>query len=307
MNQEQFLKNLTVPQGVVDAILDTDAAAEVDDQFAIAYFMLSPERIRPIGICAAPVIPMDRSPADIGMERSFREILKLLHLMGRDDFTPSVYRGADCFMQEESAPIRSDAAEFIVETAKRYSSEHPLYIVAIGAITNVASAILLDRRTMEENTVVIWLGGHAHHWGRTDEFNMVHDMPAARVVFGSRIPLVQLPCEGVVNSFRTTGHELRFFLEGKNPLGDFLTSITVAHAEKYEPCKAWSRCLWDVTAVAWLLNDGQRFLCTRKTPTPMPQYDGTYAFPENARMMEYVYGVRRDALFSDLFDKITRL
>ena len=46
MEREQFLKNLTVPSGVVDAILDTDAAAEIDDQFAIAYFMLSPERVQ---------------------------------------------------------------------------------------------------------------------------------------------------------------------------------------------------------------------------------------------------------------------
>ena len=305
--KQQFLKNLTAPQGEVDAILDTDAAAEVDDQFAIAYFMLSRERIRPVGICAAPVIPVDRSSPAVGMERSYDEILKLLRLMGREDFIPHVYRGADRFMNEETTPVCSDAAKFMVETAKRYSAEHPLYIVAIGAITNVASAILLDRKTMEENTVVIWLGGHAHHWGRTDEFNMIHDMAAARVVFGSKVALVQLPCEGVVSSFRTTGYELRHFLEGTNPLGDYLTSITVAHAEKYEPNKAWSRCIWDVTAVAWLLNDGERFLWTRKTPTPMPQYDGTYAFTENTRMMEYVYGVKRDALFSDLFEKVARL
>lgn len=307
MDQQQFLKNLTVPQEVVDAILDTDAAAEVDDQFAISYFMLSPERIHPIGMCAAPVIPADRSAPDTGMERSYQEILKLLRLMGREDFIPRVYRGAEQFMKEESTPIRSDAASFMVETAKRYSSEYPLYIVAIGAITNVASAILLDRKTMEENTVVVWLGGHAHHWGRTDEFNMIHDMAAARVVFGSNVPLVQLPCEGVVGSFRTTGYELRHFLEGSNPLGDYLTSITVAHAQRHKQCKAWSRCIWDVTAVAWLLNDAQRFLYTRKTATPMPQYDGTYAYPVNARPMEYVYGVKRDALFSDLFEKISRL
>ena len=36
MNQEQFLKNLEVPQHPIDVILDTDAYNEIDDQFAIA-------------------------------------------------------------------------------------------------------------------------------------------------------------------------------------------------------------------------------------------------------------------------------
>lgn len=304
MEREQLLKNLTVPTGVVDAILDTDAAAEIDDQFAIAYFMLSPERIHPVGICAAPVIPVDGASPAVGMERSYQEILKLLRLMRREDFASSVFRGADRFMSLESEPIVSDAAKFMVEAAKRYSAEKPLYIVAIGAITNVASAFLLDRQVMEQNTVVIWLGGHAHHWERTDEFNMIHDMAAARVIFASGAPLVQLPCEGVVSSFCTTEHELRHHLEGTNPLGDYLVSITVAQAQKYAAFEAWSRCIWDVAAVAWLLNDGQRFLRTRRVSTPMPQYNGTYTFDNDAKMMEYVYSVKRDALFSDLFEKI---
>ena len=307
MDREQFLKNLTVPTGVVDAILDTDAAAEIDDQFAIAYFMLSPERIRPVGMCAAPVIPVDGASSAVGMERSYEEILKILRLMGREDFYPFVYRGADRFMKHETDLIPSHAANFMVETARAHSPENPLYIIGIGAITNIASAFLLDPVVMAKNTVVIWLGGHAHHWEKNDEYNLIHDMPAARIVFSSNVPLVQLPCEGVVSSFCTTGPELKHHLEGTNPLGDYLVSNTLEVAEKYMRDKAWSRCIWDVTAVAWLLNDGQRFLRTRRVPTPIPQYDFTYSFPENARPMEYVYRINRDKLFSDLFERIARL
>ena len=109
------------------------------------------------------------------------------------------------------------------------------------------------------------------------------------------------------SSFCTTGPELKHHLEGTNPLGDYLVSNTLEVAEKYMRDKAWSRCIWDVTAVAWLLNDGQRFLRTRRVPTPIPQYDFTYSVPEDARPMEYVYRINRDKLFSDLFERIARL
>lgn len=39
MTNEQYLKNLKVPTGQIDIVLDTDAYNEIDDQFAIAYML----------------------------------------------------------------------------------------------------------------------------------------------------------------------------------------------------------------------------------------------------------------------------
>ena len=39
MTQTQFLRNLEVPDRVVDVVLDTDTYNEIDDQFAVAYLM----------------------------------------------------------------------------------------------------------------------------------------------------------------------------------------------------------------------------------------------------------------------------
>ena len=39
MTKEQYVKNLSVPTGKVDVVLDTDAFNEIDDQFAIAYLL----------------------------------------------------------------------------------------------------------------------------------------------------------------------------------------------------------------------------------------------------------------------------
>ena len=77
MNTENLIKKLSTPNAVVDAILDTDAYNEIDDQFAIAYMLLSPERINVKGITAAPFFnSLSDSPED-GMNNSYDEILKI--------------------------------------------------------------------------------------------------------------------------------------------------------------------------------------------------------------------------------------
>ena len=54
MTQSIYLKNLEAPTRIVDAVLDTDAYNEIDDQFAIAYLLKNQDRIRIRGFCAAP-------------------------------------------------------------------------------------------------------------------------------------------------------------------------------------------------------------------------------------------------------------
>lgn len=294
-----------VPDHTVDVILDTDAFNEVDDQFALAYLILSPERANTVGITAAPFLNQkSSSPAD-GMQKSYDEICKVLRLMEREELIGCTYHGSEQYLPDGNTPVESEAARFLVEKAKAYSPEDPLYVVAIGAITNVASAILLDRETMVNNTVLIWLGGHSLDWPDTREFNMRQDIPAAQVVMSCGIPLVLLPCFGVVSAFRTTGWELKAWLENRNPVADYLYRNTVREAESYASGTAWSRCIWDVTAVAWLLNDREQYLKSRVIPTPYPEKDGTYSAPTDAPPCVYVYDVNRDAIFTDLFRKLT--
>ena len=192
----------------------------------------------------------------------------------------------------------------MAERANSYSPENPLYVIAIGAITNVASAILLNP-AVAENTVVVWLGGHALHYHDTHEFNMRQDVAAARVVMQSGVPLVQLPCCGVVSSFTVSRPELEFWLKGKNPLADYLADNTIKKAESYAAGTPWTRSIWDVTAVAWLLNDEEQFMLSRIIPTPLPTYDHHYENVPDAAPMQYVYYIKRDKLMTDLFRKLT--
>ena len=303
MTQEQLLKNLQVPTGPVDVVLDTDTYNEIDDQFAMAYLLRSSEKLRVRGLYAAPFFNENSaSPAD-GMERSYEEILHLLRLMGREDLERMVFRGSREYLPDEKTPVDSPAARELVRLASEYSPEKPLYVVAIGAITNVASALLLAPE-IAEKIVVVWLGGHALHMPHTREFNMMQDVAAARVVFGCGVPLVQLPCGGVVDRFCATGPELNFWLKGKNALCDYLVEHTTEAAESYAAGKPWSRVIWDVTAVAWLLNDGGRFMSDRLIPSPIPQYDDHYAEDFRRHPMCYVWKIHRDELMDDLFRKL---
>ena len=188
MDQAQYWKNLTPPDGKIDVVLDTDAYNEIDDQFAISYLLRCPEKFAIRGFCAAPFLnERSQSPAD-GMEKSYHEILKLLELAGAEEYRETVFRGAPYYLENEQTPVQSDAAAFLARLAYEYSPEHPLYIVAIGAITNVASAILLNPR-MVQNCVVVWLGGHGSHMPcGASEFNMRQDIAAARVVLAAVYP-----------------------------------------------------------------------------------------------------------------------
>ena len=299
MNIGQYYKNLDVPSGKIDAILDTDAYNEIDDQFALAYMLLKPERINTLGICAAPFLNEKSTSAADGMKKSYDEILKILTLMKREDMKEKVYHGSESFLSDEKTPVISEAAEYIVSEARRHTPEGPLYVVAIGAITNVASAILIDPVAMRENTVIVWLGGTAHSYPDTLEFNMRQDVAAARVLFSCGAPIVQLPCQGVVSEFVTSGPELRHWLVGKNPLADYLAQNVIDNFALEGT--AWRKVIWDVTAIAWLLNDDSKFMRSYITKAPLPEYNNTYSFPNSAPDIRYVYRIRSADLFTDLF------
>lgn len=302
LTPEQRLNMLKRPSGLVDVVLDTDAYNEIDDQFAISYALKSKEKICLKALYAAPFYNQrSDGPAD-GMERSYQEILRLLKLTGEN---VPCYRGSDRYLPDEYTAVKSDAACHLVHLATGYSPDTPLYVAAIGAITNVASALLMDP-SIADNMVVIWLGGHSLHWHDNAEFNIRQDVAAARVVFDSGVPLVMLPCMGVVSAFTTTGPELNYWLKGKNELCDYLIRSTVDEVNTYAEGKVWSRVIWDVTTIGWLLDEENRFMLEQLIPTPIPEYDHHYAQSNQRPLCKYVYHINRDALMEDLFKHLTK-
>ena len=337
---EALIRRLKKPTGPVDVVIDTDTYNEIDDQFALAYLIKKDEKLKLKAIYAAPFFNTKSTGPDDGMEKSYEEILRVLSLMKRDDLKSIVYRGSESFLPPRADAVESDAAKFdavesntlksgavesdaarhLIKLAAGYSSKKPLYVVAIGAITNVASALLMEP-TLKDKIVLVWLGGNAHGWHHNAEFNLYQDVAAARIVFGCGVPLVQLPCAGVVSALTTSGPELEYWLRGKNELCDYLVDNTIKNAIEDGGLSTWTRVIWDVAAVAWLLDGGDgsggdggdgsggdgggsndgKFMLDRLEPSPIPEYDHHYAFDRTRHPIRYVFHIHRDAIFEDLF------
>lgn len=302
LSEEQRLRMLETPIGHIDIVLDTDAYNEIDDQFAISYAMKATEKMKVKAIYAAPFFnERSTGPAD-GMERSYNEIHNLLNLSG---LCTDVFRGSSGYLSDEKTPVHSPAAEDLAKRAMEYNSEKPLYVATIGAITNIASALLINP-DIADRIVVVWLGGHALEWLHNAEFNCMQDVAAARVVFNSGAPIVMLPCMGVVSAFAVSGPELHYWLDKKNELCDYLVKHTEEAANEYAKGRVWSRVIWDVTTIGWLMNDKNRFELSKLINTPIPQYDHHWSFDSSRPLCRYVYHINRDALMADLFAHIAK-
>lgn len=303
MDIKQYLKNMEVPTGKVDVVLDTDAFNEIDDQFAIAYLLANTDKLNLKAIYAAPFLNELVETAKEGMEKSYDEILRLWELLERTEYKTVTYKGSPQFLENETTPVESEAAEQLATLAEQYSAERPLYVVTIGAITNIASALLL-KPEIAEKIVVVWLGGQSREYHDTKEFNLYQDIAAARVVFQSGAPMVQLPCKCVVSGFSVSYVEMEHYLKGMNPLCDFLVGRVKEALDRYAEGLAPSRVLWDVVAVAWLLNEDDKFMLSRLDSLSIPEYEHQYSYDES-RQMRYIYYVKRDALLTDLVKKLT--
>jgi purine nucleosidase len=298
--EESFrLKRLEPPKGKLRMVLDTDTYNEIDDQFALAYAYLSEEKIQLEAVYAAPFFNKRSISAGDGMEKSYQEILRLLKILGKspDGF---VFRGSDRYLEDISKPVRSEASLDLIKKALSSTSDNPLYIVTVGCITNIASAILTEPEIIK-NIVVVWLGGNGLGWPHQKEFNLMQDVHAARVVLNSGVPLVIMPCQPVVSHFLTSIPELEYYLKGKTTISDYLLKSTVEYSGGID---AWSKVIWDVTAVAWLVNES--WIPTNLEHSPVLTDQVTYSIDHSRHFIRMATSLNRDAIFRDLFSKLTR-
>jgi inosine-uridine nucleoside N-ribohydrolase len=279
-------------------ILDTDTYNEVDDQYALAYAMLSPDKVNLLAITAAPFKNSRSKAPGEGMEMSYNEAFRIRALVDERSEVP-IYRGSTTYLPDKNTPVASEAAETIVRLARE--SKELVYVVAIGAITNVASALLLAP-DIAEKIVVIWLGGTALHWHHNHEFNLFQDVPAAQVVFENAKNFVQIPCAGVCTEFATSIPELQYHLSGKNALCDYLLELTAGYHKVHENTAVWSKVIWDVTALAAIV--APETLSMVQMPRPIVTDSENYAFDNGRPHYVYVRRIYRDKLYTDLFQKL---
>ena len=306
------LERLQPPTGKVRMVLDTDTYNEIDDQFAIVHALLSPEQLSVEALYAAPFFNQRASSPGDGMEKSYDEILRLLERleMSIENFA---FRGSNGFLADYEHPHDSEAVRDLIDRAM--NSSEPLYVVAIGALTNIASAILLEPKIIEK-IIVVWLGGNALHWPNTIEFNLSGDVLAARLVLDCGVPLVLIPCQGVTTHLRSTVSEIEQYVEGKGAIGDFLAETFKGYSDDHF---AWSKEIWDVVAIAYLLNADwmpsqivSSPIISQQTagdvvnhgPTDWLKHQLTWSYDHSRHQIRCAYYVQRDPIFRDLFTKL---
>ncbi|MCY4092463.1 MAG: nucleoside hydrolase [Caldilineaceae bacterium] len=302
LDPQQLADRLNPPSAPVRMVLDTDTYNEIDDQFAVVYSLLSSERMLVEALYAAPFHNSRSAGAGDGMQKSYDEIHRLLDRLSFLDLPRSgfVHRGAEAWMRDTNGPVGSDSAADLIEKALASPLDDPLYVVAIGAITNVASALLLEP-AIRERIVVVWLGGHARHWPDTREFNLYQDPTASRVVLDCGVPLVRFPCMGVVSHLHTTLPEVAAHVKGRGAIGDYLYEI---YRDYREDQFAYSKQIWDIAPVGWLVSPG--WAPMERVSAPILTEQLTWDFDESRHKVACARYVDRDSILRDLFSKLGR-
>ncbi len=280
-------------------VLDTDAANEIDDQFAVVHALLSGDRLQLEAIYATLFTRAGMDPAE-GVAQSEAEIHRLLQRLQVDP-DGRVLRGAERFLSDGQRAVRNAASDDLIERALA-PREGKLWVAAIGALTNVASA-LSAAPEIAERIAIVWLGGQAQHAVDAREFNLYQDPVAARSVFASGAPLVHIPCYGAASHLLTTAAELDAYVRPQGAIGEYLANIFREHDPQFP---GRSKEIWDLAATGYLIDAA--WLPLRSLPRPTLSADMRWALPpadaHGAPFAEAHY-VKRDEIFSDLFRKLS--
>ena len=297
-----LIERMTVPGGRVSVVLDTDQYNEVDDQFALAYAVRSPERIDLEAVYAGPFKNSRAATAREGMERSYDEIVKVLGLLGEDRPT---LRGSTRYLNGPNDRLESPAVHDLIERAMA-PRESPLWVVGLGCPTNIAAATILEPRIVDR-IVVLWIGGQLRGSSGAGDFNMAQDYHASRMLYDSGVALVNVPGYLVSEQMRTTTLELDRYLAGKSKIGSYLAEIVRQYERERRACDdcPWTKPIWDLATIGLLVNP--EWFRTQMEPSPTLLPDLTWGPVDHGRHpVRVVWHVDRDAVFGDVFSKLSR-
>lgn len=282
---------------IVRVLIDTDAKNEADDQFAIVQALLSP-KLENKGFIAAHF--GTRLPDS--MERSYAELEKIFDLMGFEK-EGMIFRGAERAIQDKAVPQVSEGARKIVEEAMK-NDARPLYILFLGPLTDMASALLMEPRIAQRCTV-IWIGGGRYPSGGI-EFNLGNDIEAANVIFSSKVPVWQIP-KNVYEMMAVSFAELELNVYPHGAIGKYLLEQMNEHAKEDIPRLSDFRSgetwvLGDSPAVGVLLYE-HRF-CFDWVQAPLITKDMTYVQTGLNRPIRVYREVDSHLILNDLYAKL---
>lgn len=315
-------RRLAPPRPGARVVIDTDAANEIDDPFAIAWALLSPGQIAVDAVHAAPFSFAHRragiphalqderpfAPPGVGMWRSVEEIRRTFAALRLPE-RGRVFAGAERYLPAPDEPVDSPAVDDLIARARAQPADEPLYLLALGCLTNPASA-LLKAPDLVDRLVIVWTAGYPSHAPHVNHsFNLEQDAHATRVVLGSGVPLVYLPGFHVGAQLRLSLPEMERWVRGQGGpggIGDHLHALYTHNPlwemQGIDGFFAHSWVIWDLICVAWMLQPD--WVPTTLVRTPRLAADGRWQADPAGTPMREGHAVKRDAIFADFFRKL---
>jgi len=209
------------------AILDTDIGDDIDDAFALALALRSPE-LKILGITTAFGDTQLRA----------RLVDRYLHAVGRGDIpvaagvaTPhdNVFSQA-AYAQREPARKHLDGVAFLLDQIRAHPGE--ITLIAIGPLNNVQAAIAKDPATFRKLKRVVMMGGSVYRGydgsqgerrAADAEWNIKCDPAGAKSLLASGVPIFMMPLDSTQVHLEAKERE-QIFGHG-SPLTDQLTLL----------------------------------------------------------------------------------
>jgi len=209
------------------AILDTDIGDDIDDAFALALALQSPE-LKLLGITTAfgdtklRARLVDRYVQAVG--RTDIPVLVGVATAHNNAFTQAAYAGR--------WPVRKHAGgvEFLLREIRAHPGQ--ITLIAIGPLTNIEAAIKQDPATFRKLKRVVMMGGSVYRGydGRNGErrppdaeWNINRDPAGLRALLASGVPVFMMPLDSTQIHLETKERE-EIFAHG-SPLTDQLTLL----------------------------------------------------------------------------------
>ena len=281
----------------IPVVLSTDVGNEIDDQWAITYLLLQP-RLEVLGVMSAHA-PTISAPAG---QTSYRILVDVVeNRLGMSSHPPLV-EGGSLPLQNSKTPRTSPAVRFLVETSRRFTRDHRLTVLMIGAATDVASAILTDP-TIVDRVRVVQMGFPDEKGG--EEFNIANDVHAVQAILDSKVPLVIGPGNVCRASLSLSLDQARAMLATRGAIGAWLWEEYQAwYYRAVKPLrvddfsKPW--VIWDDIALAYVLG------MTRQHTLPRPSMrdDMTFAPVNTDQTITWITDVDEERMWADFLSLV---
>ncbi len=282
----------------IPVVLSTDVGNEVDDQWAIVYLLTQP-RFDVKGLMSAHA-PTLSPPAGRTAYRILRNVVEERLNMHEH---PPLFEGASVPLSDIHKPEASPAVEFLLRVSKDYAADRRLTVLNIGAITDVASAILRDP-SIASRIRVIDMGFQSWPSGGA-EFNIANDVKAMQVVLASGVPLVVGSGDVCKKDLALSLDQARTMVAGRGPVGEWLwTEFEAWYYRHVKPIrkndfsKPW--IIWDTITLAHLLD----MTDSEEHPRPVLRDDMNFEHPATGAKITWITRVDSQRMWKDFLERL---